>query len=262
VNLTSGNFTGIEVRTAGMSPEIYFNTIAIDDTAASTGNLYGIKEELSSTGSVLRNNIISISQPTTGNKAALVLGAVSNVTTALNSNYNLFWVPGGNVALKNPTTPTFYPTLNNWQAASTQDSVSLYLNPMFISATQSIPTNLAADNAGTPIAWITNDVAGNTRGVVPDVGAYEFPSNVGIESVKFNMEQVCFPNPFSDELNVVLKNNALSEITLFNAVSGRTFKKLFTGNASLDTKELPRGIYFYEIRSGNDSMFRGKIIKQ
>lgn len=262
VNLTSGNFTGIEVRTAGMSPEIYFNTISVDDTAASTGNLYGIKEELSSTGSVLRNNIVSILQPTTGMKAALVLGAVSNVTTAINSNYNLFWVPGGNVALKNPTTPTYYPTLNNWQTASTQDSVSLYLDPLFISATQSIPTNLAADNAGITIAWITNDIAGNVRGVVPDVGAYEFPSNVGIESVKFTVEQVCFPNPFSNELNVVLKNNVLSEITLFNAISGRIFKKQFTSSVSIDTKELPRGIYFYEIRSGNDRVFRGKIIKQ
>ena len=262
VNLTSGNFTGIEVRTAGTAPEIYFNTIAIDDTAATTGNLYGIKEELSNTGSILRNNIVSISQPTSGNKAALVLGAISTVTTALNSNYNLLWAPGGNIALKNPISPTFYPTLNNWQAASTQDSVSLNLDPVFISATLSQPTNLAADNAGTPIAWITTDIVGSPRGPTPDVGAYEFPSNVGVEPVKFNAEQLCYPNPFSDQLNVKVSSSLSSEIILFNAIGGIIFRKQFAGSISVNTGKLPAGIYFYELRSDNTGSARGKLIKQ
>ncbi|MBK5284665.1 MAG: hypothetical protein JJE25_04630, partial [Bacteroidia bacterium] len=109
VNLTAGNFTGIEVRTAGMASEIYFNTISVDNAGTSSGNLYGIKEELSSTNFILRNNIISIAQPTTGMKAGIVLGALTPVNASPSSNYNIIWVPNGNVALKNPTTPTLFP---------------------------------------------------------------------------------------------------------------------------------------------------------
>jgi hypothetical protein len=65
VNLTSGNFTAIEVRTAGTAPEIYFNTISLDNPNTSSGELFGIAEELSNTNSIIRNNIISITQPTT-----------------------------------------------------------------------------------------------------------------------------------------------------------------------------------------------------
>lgn len=263
INLTSGNFTAIEVRTGSTAPEIYFNTIAIDDTVATTGNLYGIKEELSNTGSILRNNLISISQSTTGEKSALVIGAIATVTTAFNSNYNLLWVPGGNVAMKNVLTPTYYPSLASWQAASAQDSVSLSLDPLFISPALSIPTNLAADNAGIPIPGITTDIAGNVRGVVPDIGAYEFPANVGIEpavtaAVK---EQTCYPNPFSDKLNITVNNMERSDVILFNAISGKTFKKQFTGTTSVDTGELPAGIYFYEIRTNGERYSAGKIIK-
>lgn len=174
VKLTSGNFTAIEVRTGGTAPEISFNTISLDHTMQTTGNLYGIKEELSNTNAILRNNLISITQPTTGAKAALALGSTSTITTAFNSNNNLLYVPGGNVAIRNTTTPTFYPTLMDWQGASTQDALSVSLNPMFVVDTFVMPTNSAANNLAVPIVYITTDFAGAPRAVVPDIGAYEF----------------------------------------------------------------------------------------
>jgi len=262
VNLTSGNFTGIEVRTAGMASEIYFNTISVDNAGTSSGNLYGIKEELSSTNFMLRNNLISISQPTTGMKAGIVLGALTPVNASPNSNYNIIWVPNGNVALKNPTTPVLYPTLSDWQIASTQDSSSLSLDPMFTSASLPQPTNLAVDNAGIPIAGITLDVLGITRGVVPDIGAYEFPSTVDVAPNESIHRTYCFPNPFSDKLNVLLSNNEPSELILYNVLSGKQILLSFTNAVSLDTKALSDGIYFYEIRSRNKRVTTGKIVKQ
>jgi hypothetical protein len=174
VKLTSGNFTAIEVRTGATAPEISFNTISLDHTLQTTGNLYGIKEELSNTNAMLRNNLISITQPTTGAKAALALASTSTVTTAFNSNYNLLYAPGGNVAVRNTTTPTLYPTLMDWQGASTQDAMSVSLNPMFVVDTFVMPTNPAANNLAVPIAYVTTDFLGAPRAVVPDIGAYEF----------------------------------------------------------------------------------------
>ncbi|MBA3283475.1 MAG: hypothetical protein H0U27_00245, partial [Nitrosopumilus sp.] len=72
INLTSGNFSAIEIRTGGTSPEISFNTISIDNAISTSGELFGIAEELSNTNSILRNNIISITQPTSAIKSALI----------------------------------------------------------------------------------------------------------------------------------------------------------------------------------------------
>lgn len=174
VNLVSGNVTGIEVRTGGTSPEVYFNTISIDSEESTTGNLYGFVEGLSNTNTILRNNLISIGQPGSGNRSALVLGATSVVGTALDSDHNLLYVPGGNVGQRGTFSPTFYPTLANWQSISGQDGNSLDLNPEFQSFLVPVPTNSDADNAGTPIGFVTTDIDGMARGVIPDVGAFEF----------------------------------------------------------------------------------------
>jgi hypothetical protein len=174
--LESGNMTGIEIRTAGTAPEIYFNTISIDHAANTSGDLFGIRESLSNTNSILRNNLISISQPTTGDKAALALGATANVQTAFDTDYNILYAPDGNVAQRGTFNPTFYPTLPSWQGASTQDMNSLDLDPELESMTVSIPTNLAVNDKGIPVAGIALDFNGQLRGPVPDIGAYEFPS--------------------------------------------------------------------------------------
>ncbi len=175
INLEAGNVTGIEVRTGATAPEIYFNTISIDKAAGTTGNLAGIAESLTNTNSILRNNTISISQPSTGMKSGLVLATNSTPSSAFNSNYNILHVPGGNAAQKGTlVNPIFYPTLSNWQGISGQDANSYDLDPEFISAILPQPTNLALDNKGTSIADITVDYLGVNRGAVPDIGAYEF----------------------------------------------------------------------------------------
>jgi hypothetical protein len=261
INLVSGNVTGIEVRTAATAPEIYFNTISIDDTSASTGNLYGIKEELSNTNSILRNNIISISQPTTGEKAGLVIGAIASVTSAFNSDYNDIWVPGGNVAMKNQLTPIFYTTLNDWQTASTQDSHSVSMDPMFFSSAVPLPTNALMDNAGITIPWITTDVLGILRGTPPDVGAYEFPGTVGMES-KLNDEMFhLYPIPFSNMLHIKLNDNVHARVRIYTMLSQLVAEKEFAGDALLHTENLPAGIYVYELSTGNGAIQKGTVVK-
>ena len=184
VNLISGDFTAIEVRSSNTAPEIYFNTISLENTSATAGNLAGIKEQLPNTNSVLRNNLINISQSTLGDKSALVLASTSVLTTALNSDYNWFWIPGGNIAQRGTATPTYYTTLTSWQSAGNQDLNSLNIDPQITTLTYPIPANLNGDDAGTAITGITTDFLGVTRGTPPDIGAFEFggcPPNAPLE---------------------------------------------------------------------------------
>lgn len=237
INLTSGDFVGIDIRNPGT--EVYFNTISLDNTAPSNGNLIGIGESLSNTGTIIRNNIVSITQPTTGIKAALALGAISTISTAFNSNYNDFWIPDGNIAVKNLTTPTLYATLASWQSASTQDANSLNVDPEFLSAAQLLPTNPLIDNAGIAIAGIANDVIGTLRQDPPTIGAYEVPgcalpptpTVLSIDSVVCENSTVTFSvNPVSGATSyawevpidaTVTSGQGTSEVTItFGTTSG------------------------------------------
>ena len=261
IRLLSGDFTGIEVRSPGTAPEIYFNTIALENSGITSGNLYGIAEELSNTNSILRNNVISITQPTNGQKVGLVLGATSVVTSAINSDNNLIWTPNGHVAMKNGITQVLYTLLPNWQSASMQDSNSIMADPQFLTDTMPIPTNMNADNLGVAIPGITTDFAGNPRAAIPDMGAYEFPVPNGITQTR-NSDITVYPNPFSGELKVRLENKEAAEIILYNAVSGKVMAHSIINNATISTTNLPAGIYFYELRDDRNIISKGKLIKQ
>ena len=177
IRSTTGNIEGIRVRTGGTAPEIYFNTIVFNNAAATTGSLLGFREELGNTNSILRNNIFYITQTAAGNSAALQLAASSSITTAISSNYNVFWTPGGNTAIKinvSPNPPTFYPNMAAWQAASTQDAASFETDPNFQSPVNPIPTSGVINNQAVTGTGITTDITGAARGVAPDPGVYEF----------------------------------------------------------------------------------------
>jgi len=174
INLVTGNFTAIEFRASTVPNEITFNTIAIDNTATTTGNRYGIVEAQANSNAYLRNNILNLLQPSTGLKAGLVIYTSSTITSAVNSNYNNFFVgPDGNPVQKGTSSPTVYPALVDWQLASGQDLNSLAANPLFFSALLSVPTNPFLDNKGITISYVTVDITGIPRANPPDPGAYE-----------------------------------------------------------------------------------------
>ncbi|MEO8210022.1 MAG: T9SS type A sorting domain-containing protein, partial [bacterium] len=255
INLTSGNFIGIIVRTPGTAPEIYFNTISIDNSSASAGDLTGIAEELSNTNSVIKNNIISISQSTTGLKAGISLGAVAVVTTAITSNYNLIYTPGGNVGIKDALTPTLYPTLSDWQNATTQDANSVFADAG-LTLTTSIPTTSAADGTGTPIGFVTTDILGNPRGANPDMGAYEYIP-VGVFDFNHSDNFRVYPNPARGEININLtQSNSASTLSIYNSTGQLELQKVIMPgvvNEKIQTDVFARGLHLVKIDSGQDS---------
>jgi len=179
IRSTNGTIEGIRVRTGGTAPEIYFNTVSFDNVTATSGSLKGFREELSNTGSILRNNIFSLTQ-TAATKTAIELASTSSVTTAINSNYNVFWAPGGNVAMRGATA---YPTLSAWQTASTQDASSFEANPSFQGITNPVPTSGVINNQALAGTGVTTDITNATRSATPDPGAYEFSPPSGDASI-------------------------------------------------------------------------------
>ncbi|REJ80539.1 MAG: T9SS C-terminal target domain-containing protein [Bacteroidetes bacterium] len=264
IGLTSGNFTAIDVRTAGSAPKIWFNTISMDYNDPNSGNMYGIREELSNTNSELRNNMISITQPGTGVRSGLALGSTSTVTSAFNSNYNNIYVPSGNVAVKSATPTVMYPTLSDWKTASTQDANSLSLDPMFVSVSNPVPTNLAMDNMGISIPDVTEDVLFNTRSPQPDIGAYEF-TGVGIAGSIRKDELNVYPNPADEEIFINVSNDFRSGFSaeIFDTKGKMILSEMFVSpdeTIRLKISELNSGIYLIKLRSGN-RVSSGSFIK-
>jgi hypothetical protein len=261
INLESGSFTAIEVRTGGTSPEIYFNTISIDKAVASTGDFFGVKESLTNTGTKLLNNMINITQPTTGLSAAIGLAQNSTVASAIISNYNNLYVPNGAVALRDVlNAPVFFNTLSDWNTASTQDANSLSLDPQFISPTSLVPANAGLDNMGTTVNYVPVDLPGNLRSIPPDMGAYEFIIT-GIEESKRELSYLQpYPNPVANFFRINTKEKCTVQLI---DVSGKMIRQqeIEPERNEMYTADLAAGSYLVAVITGN-SVARFKIVKK
>jgi len=70
-----------------------------------------------------------------------------------------------------------------------------------------------------------------------------------------------YPNPTYDFVNVTTDNNTSSEIIVYGISSTKIYQIKFVKFVSINMRDIPKGIYFYEIRN-NQEIKRGKIIKE
>ena len=82
----------------------------------------------------------------------------------------------------------------------------------------------------------------------------------GIEDIK-KLTLKVFPNPFTNKLNVGLDVNEELEITIYDLQSRKLLQQNFTKFISLNTEQLTKGVYIYEVRSRNGLCKKSKIIK-
>ncbi|MBL0073652.1 MAG: T9SS type A sorting domain-containing protein [Bacteroidetes bacterium] len=69
------------------------------------------------------------------------------------------------------------------------------------------------------------------------------------------------PNPFTDKLNVTVNNSELSEIILYDMTARKIMQMNFTNSITLNTEQLAKGLYIYELRIKNGMSQKGKIVK-
>ncbi|MFI5220339.1 MAG: T9SS type A sorting domain-containing protein [Bacteroidia bacterium] len=83
----------------------------------------------------------------------------------------------------------------------------------------------------------------------------------GIEE-QSKMEQIkIYPNPVINKLNATAKGNEPVEINLFDITSRKIFNQTFTNSTSINTEQLAKGIYLYELRNKNGVVKKGKVVK-
>lgn len=70
------------------------------------------------------------------------------------------------------------------------------------------------------------------------------------------------PNPFNDKITFTLNNNWPSEIILYDINSRKLLKQEFTSAVSINTEQLAKGIYLYEVRNKNGVIKKGKVVKE
>jgi hypothetical protein len=175
-----GNVTALDngygiIIDAGGGYRVYYNSVnmnANQTLAASLPAAFNVTSAVTTPNSIdVRNNVFVNSQ-TSGNteRYAIYSGAANTVYSNINFN-NYFTTTGPNLGFLGSARSN----LAAWQTATGQDANSVSVNPNFTSATNLLPTNIAFNNAGTPIAGITTDITGATRNATtPDMGAFEF----------------------------------------------------------------------------------------
>ncbi|MFC2111514.1 right-handed parallel beta-helix repeat-containing protein, partial [Bacteroidota bacterium] len=139
---------------------VYHNSINLIGGSTTSRCLY----QYSGNNQNYKNNIFS----NLGNGYA----AYFNTPTAIiSSDYNDYYTTSTNFVYwgSNKT------NIAALQLASGKDANSLSVDPTFNSATDLHTSNAFINNAGTPIAGITNDIDGDTRhSTTPDIGADEY----------------------------------------------------------------------------------------
>jgi hypothetical protein len=71
-----------------------------------------------------------------------------------------------------------------------------------------------------------------------------------------------YPNPITDKLTVNIDNNEPSQITLYDISSRKLLQQTFTNTTTINTEQLAKGIYLYQVRNKNGIIKNGKVIKQ
>ena len=87
-------------------------------------------------------------------------------------------------------------------------------------------------------------------------------STVGIHELNNNNELIAFPNPFADVLTIKTGINDKTVLKLYDIASRKLREQNFINTVSLNTSDLAKGIYFYEVKNENSVIGKGKVVKE
>jgi hypothetical protein len=84
---------------------------------------------------------------------------------------------------------------------------------------------------------------------------------VGLNEIKNQDGLALFPNPFSDKLNITTKKNETAEIIIYDIASRKILSQSLTNSTIINTEQLSKGIYLYEVKNKNVVIKKGKLVK-
>lgn len=158
---------------------------------------------------VVRNNHFEVN-PTVGNLPSafrlfrLVDQSQLDSLQSSNNNFRLGGsTPPPMFRLNTPNVD--HATVAAWNTATGRDAGSVSLPANFVTSNLLVPTNIALDNLGTPVSYVSTDLVGTPRSATtPDIGAYEFQGRL--------FAQIAH-TPLSDTLFTVLSRGLSATIT-------------------------------------------------
>ena len=83
----------------------------------------------------------------------------------------------------------------------------------------------------------------------------------GLNEMALIPNTLIYPNPFNGKLNVQANDNQIYEIIIYDISSRKLLQKQFTNSLLLNTEQLAKGIYIYEVKGNNGSSRKGTIVK-
>jgi len=116
------------------------------------------------------------------------------------------------------------------------------------------------------IAFAQNELTGNESSRhVYQSGLLDVSVNVttGVESVVFSDKLLLYPNPTSEQLNLVFQTYEEKTIKIFDQFGKMVYdQKLLVGIQSyqVNTSEFASGVYFAQIESNENGVIRKKFI--
>ncbi len=141
-----------------------------------------------------------------------------------------------------------------------------YTTDATIANFQLAPTSMCIDQGSTVSCLpLPTDYSVNVRiaGSNIDIGAFEYVAAdpTGIDRSNLDLNFLLYPNPTKDVVNIRLKDDANTEITVYNTLGNNVFNSTYSGSQiKIDLKDLPQGVYFIDVLQNGKSHIQKVMI--
>ncbi|MCC7232974.1 MAG: T9SS type A sorting domain-containing protein [Bacteroidia bacterium] len=120
-----------------------------------------------------------------------------------------------------------------------------------------------------PVTWTANDTL-FVRVLDSERGSWSITAMIdslnlttgGLDDLMQQMGVSVYPSPFSDELNLILKNPEAVNARIYNVDGGLVFDKIINQSVHINTANLPSGAYIIQVNSGKTKVFNSIILKE
>jgi hypothetical protein len=109
--------------------------------------------------------------------------------------------------------------------------------------------------------------SGNYSVVVTDANNCEVEATIlnviaNVESMNKTEGYTLSPSPFTNSIYVEGKDDSQSQLIIYNMLSQKLLQETFRGSTTLNTEELAKGIYIYEVRNNLGVIQNGLVVKE
>jgi hypothetical protein len=129
---------------------------------------------------------------------------------------------------------------------------------------------VSADNFGN--AYISGDYEANPFFIIgldtltsyglAFIAKYNCPPYTSINELQQQESISVYPNPFTSQLTFILSDTRPVTLFLYDILSQQVLQQKFTNSTVINTEQLSKGVYFYEVNNNDGSCKQGIVMKE